>query len=589
MIQPEFKSLIDIVSNKLFRIPEYQRHYSWTQEQRADLFNDLKKLHQVQSKVTDRTHFMATVVCYQTKEIKTVGSTKHTVYEIVDGQQRITTLVILFKAIAKVVAKINTQQASREADDLHRLLVKEDDSLIILQNNHDNREILRKYLTKGAGPDSSALETNADKNLAQAIVDCEKFVDEWPDKIELLTLVKNSLFFVFHTVEDSGSVYTVFEVLNGRGLDVDWLDKTKSILMGLLHEYGTDDTGNNTIFKDHLVEHHRYWSDIYKHLGKHSIPGHEIIRFTATLNSDEIFGRNLGPEDSIIFFRRHCSTGADTSDKVRRIGEVTLWIKNVTEKLARLYGDFRRNSVTGITQARLLALAIMLRDDLSEADREILIDAWERVTFRIYGMYDKDSRSKLGDYVRAAKSIYNDSSLTVEGMKKLIKEIGSEYPIGKAIDILRKGDCYTGWQTSLRYFLFRYEEYLLTQDNSQLNTTEWTKIWKESPNNSIEHILPQGDNTPTLPQWKHFKPIAYKACLHQLGNLTLLTPGLNSEAGQNSFEIKLTVYNRVSLKHLNDVKQTRAGEVRMQWTENDIKERTEDMLKFASTQWDDAQ
>ncbi|MSP26951.1 MAG: DUF262 domain-containing protein [Methylococcales bacterium] len=73
MIQPEFKSLITILNDKIFRIPEYQRHYSWQSKQRNDLFDDIKKLETAQQKYDDRIHFMATIVCLKTKDKQKVG------------------------------------------------------------------------------------------------------------------------------------------------------------------------------------------------------------------------------------------------------------------------------------------------------------------------------------------------------------------------------------------------------------------------------------------------------------------------------------------------------------------------------------
>ena len=54
--------------------------------------------------------------------------------------------------------------------------------------------------------------------------------------MDLVILLKSKLYFILHVIDDEGSVYTVFEVLNSRGLEVDWLDKCKSMLMGIAFE-----------------------------------------------------------------------------------------------------------------------------------------------------------------------------------------------------------------------------------------------------------------------------------------------------------------------------------------------------------------
>ena len=98
MIEPKYFTLNTMFADRVFRIPHYQRFYSWEKRQRNDLFNDIKRLAQ---KGEDRHHFMATIVCFRTTEIKPIGATEFRIYDVVDGQQRLTTLVILLKAIHK--------------------------------------------------------------------------------------------------------------------------------------------------------------------------------------------------------------------------------------------------------------------------------------------------------------------------------------------------------------------------------------------------------------------------------------------------------------------------------------------------------
>ena len=69
-----------------------------------------------------------------------------------------------------------------------------------------------------------------------------------------MSLLRNQLSVIFHEIEDEGLVYTVFEVLNSRGLDVTWFDKLKSLLMAVVFEHG--DAGGRS---DTLDELHNIW------------------------------------------------------------------------------------------------------------------------------------------------------------------------------------------------------------------------------------------------------------------------------------------------------------------------------------------
>lgn len=104
-IRPDNLTLDQLLDKRLFRIPDYQRAYSWETKQRNELFGDIKKL--AENSDTERHHFMSTVVCLQTNKKEEVGSIEFVLSYIVDGQQRITTLIILLKALAKALAEGN--------------------------------------------------------------------------------------------------------------------------------------------------------------------------------------------------------------------------------------------------------------------------------------------------------------------------------------------------------------------------------------------------------------------------------------------------------------------------------------------------
>src|SRR3982751_5061943 len=94
-IHPQYLTLSKLLDGRLFRIPGYQRAYSWTNRERHDLFEDILKIH---LKGPDEGHFMAAIVCLRrTKQV--LGTDEFHLVEVVDGQQRLTTLIILLNAI----------------------------------------------------------------------------------------------------------------------------------------------------------------------------------------------------------------------------------------------------------------------------------------------------------------------------------------------------------------------------------------------------------------------------------------------------------------------------------------------------------
>jgi hypothetical protein len=137
-IRPQYVTFGTLINKRLFRIPEYQRAYSWESQQRRDLFDDINNTH---SKISFE-HYMATVVTLS-RTTRLIGTDEHQIAEVVDGQQRITTLILLLKAIEKALESSDRLEA-RMANELADLLVKpETDALLCFRQIMTQAIILR--------------------------------------------------------------------------------------------------------------------------------------------------------------------------------------------------------------------------------------------------------------------------------------------------------------------------------------------------------------------------------------------------------------------------------------------------------------
>ena len=144
-LKPEYLPLIKVLEKRLFAIPDYQRAYSWKTQQRKELFQDIEKV--LYASDSNRHHFMATIVCLQTNQTEEIGTDELERVDIVDGQQRLTTLIILLKAIAIFLEKSGGELEKAEADKLNELIVKDNGRLILLQTNHVSKVMFANYLT----------------------------------------------------------------------------------------------------------------------------------------------------------------------------------------------------------------------------------------------------------------------------------------------------------------------------------------------------------------------------------------------------------------------------------------------------------
>ncbi len=184
-------------------------------------------------------------------------------------------------------------------------------------------------------------------------------------------------------------------------------------------------------------------------------------------------------------------------------------------------------------------------------------------------MLGNDARTRVGDYIRLAWRVVNEK-LSAPSILMAIGQIGEEFKISDAVDNLRNSNCYEGWQSELRYFMFRYEEYLSRKQKLNFSNEQWEKIWLVSPSESIEHI------------WANSKaPEKYK---HRLGNLLLLPPKLNSVLQDDPPKSKIAAYRKTGLliaAEVADIIETDG------WTAKSIEAREATLLEWATIEWAD--
>ena len=95
-----------------------------------------------------------------------------------------------------------------------------------------------------------------------------------------------------------------------------------------------------------------------------------------------------------------------------------------------------------------------------------------------------------------------------------VKVTGAEKTFGYKNDIRIKW--YEERKEELRYIFFRYEEFLANKEGIHVSKKQWDEIWRESPSNTIEHIMPQSEK---------------EEYINNIGNLMILPSEVNRELG----------------------------------------------------------
>ena len=225
--------------------------------------------------------------------------------------------------------------------------------------------------------------------------ECEQFVDGRHGSdislVELVTLLKDRLTLIVHKLSDESLVYTEFVVLNSGGLDVSWLSRLKSMLTAIVFESSAN--RSETIDKVHHL-----WTQIYDCVGLRLGLSTESLRLAATLPNPVCPSRPLGEEDAALMLHRQSTGGPE------QVIEITRWLEGVAA-VNRLAVNLRRDEVTRIAQARMVATAVYLREDFTSRQRAKIQRRCQKVIFRIYGVYRKYVRWAVGDFVRLARCI----------------------------------------------------------------------------------------------------------------------------------------------------------------------------------------
>ncbi len=225
-----------IFNGNRFVIPTYQRKYSWTDTERKALWQDIEE-----SIKDNMNHFVGTL---SFKENKSVGLSTDTVYEIIDGQQRITTLFILLKVLIDKIADPQVQQSQLSA------FIGSKDNLKLHPLGADG-EFLNNLLFAPRTLDPDKINKRSQRFMFSAKKLFSAFANALtPKEIEdRIIFIRDRIEVLVFNVESQAQAVKMFSIINDRGLPLRILDKTKSILMlySTLHlNEDLNDTINNS-------------------------------------------------------------------------------------------------------------------------------------------------------------------------------------------------------------------------------------------------------------------------------------------------------------------------------------------------------
>lgn len=246
--QPQRVNFAQLMAGRYFVIPDYQRHYAWREKQCVELFEDCV----LTARNSGRERFMSTITAIAPagnsiyKTVTDQGYAQLRPLLVVDGQQRLTSILILISVICRHLLQLNANdQAARNAyaNFVQTPLSGERALLrVIPQSIPSYPDLMRKFLQGVVALERSSVGSEfstiipAQRRIQKAreifeegISDLRRLpADEQVTLPDLLTCIASRLVFILNTLPDVGQAGAVFEGLNNRGLGLSALENLKA-------------------------------------------------------------------------------------------------------------------------------------------------------------------------------------------------------------------------------------------------------------------------------------------------------------------------------------------------------------------------
>ncbi len=556
LLNTDTTSFGNLIGNgKTYRVPLFQRDYSWDEENWEDLWQDIVGLHHD----SDASHYMGALVLQS-------SNTSDREFTIIDGQQRLATLSIVAIAVIEKIRKLVEQQIEPEAnqerqDILRRTYLSDRDPRSLrfsskLRLNENNDDFYQSNLINLRKPRSIRSLSKSNQLLWQAFEYFLNRLEELQDIISngeklatfLTDTVAQQLLFIQINVEDELNAYTVFETLNARGIELSSTDLLKNYLFSRFQ--GPDD----------LQEAQRQWRRIINTVQMESFP--EFLRYYLSLSRARVRRERL-----FKLVRESAKTtqqAFDLLDQLENYSSLFVALSNSND-------EFWRDTPENRYYIRELEL--------------FRVKQAYPTLFAAYEKFSPENFTRLLKLVTVLSFRYTVvSSLNPNELETLYNRVAIVITKGEAtnpqqiFNILRP--VYVSDEKFLQDFallsistrgqkkkLVRYILCKLETDASQLDLNE--------DSFSIEHILPE---SPSQDWHQDFTDAQVEEMVYRIGNLTPLEPAINRQVGNETFLVKRENYQHSLYKLTQRI-------VAEEWTPNTIATRQQHLARRAVHIW----
>lgn len=532
--------LLEFIGNgkKTFNIPVYQRNYDWKEEQCRKLFEDIQNIVKSDYEIE---HFLGTVVFVSSKSEMNFNE-----YVLIDGQQRITSIMLLLKVLHEKVTDENDKEEIWE------------EYLINKRAPEENLRIRLKPVESDGMPYKKLIEENdisLTSNVCKNYRLFEKLIQESNYSAEEIYKALGKIELVYIQLEKgkkSENPQMIFESLNSTGLSLTQGDLIRNYLL-MNHEYEKQ----KMLYKN-------FWLEIEKRITNEKIS--DFVRDYLTMKNGSISNKDKVYDD----FKKYIKQNNENMDEegileeLKTYSEYYSWFLNgnsPNNKINEKLSEFRY-----LRNTTVYPLILSVFEDTysyKNINENELLDILNLLISYIF------RRSVCGYTTNSLNKVFASIVVLLKS-KDIYKQIekglmNKSFPGDEEFRAeFIKCNFYKKGTEFCKYTL----KLLETFENKEQTDME---------NITIEHIMPQTLNS----EWRielgsKFEQI-HSEYINTIGNLTLT--GYNPELSNKNFELKKRYYEESNIKMSREIANYD------KWKDTEIKDRAEQLFEKAKRIW----
>lgn len=550
-IRIHLEGISTVLKTQRFRVPAYQRSYAWEPEHVEALLSDIQDA--IRGKESE--YFLGSIVI-------TGHSTGR--HDVVDGQQRLTTVSLLIACIKEIFTKNGDQEAatSIKADFLANTdrRTKEKEPKLIL-NEVDN-ELFQELIDDSTGVERSKFLTQSHRRLLDAwdcihsflVKLCNASKDEEEELHAWLDYLESSLKVIVVAAPDDSNAFVIFETLNDRGLDLAISDLLKNYLFRKSGDK-IEETKNRWLSMVAILESATDDPLIVTFLRHVAMSKYGLIREKELF---QVVKRKVTSKKSALEFSNELQSAAKLYSALLS-ADHDYWSR-FDPTVGNCVGAL---NLLGMTQIRPLLLAVLQRFEEHKLRTVFSKLVSVAVRFQIVGGVGGGTLERI--YTETAKAVTEGKLKSDSEIIQAFTSLPTDSAFQQAFAVASIS------KQSLARFYLRCLE---MQANSRTN--EETVPSEDPEKVNLEHVLPL-----TLsPQWsKTWNADDARAYQKRIGNMTLLNSKANSKAGNESFDSKKAMYSISAFTITKSISESGI------WDKSSVDARQGELAKLAVKIW----